>query len=165
MDAESIVNVSLPVLPEPSPLSSRDAGLHSVATEIFEAPYRLPKGFGLARLQPIIAAKLSAAEDHHWVLREDPTYFLETIHERNEHLIMHVPAPGSTTSPDILKVVKACVADSIVLMEVWGFILDRIAALQALQEKYKDVIDPNKSLPDEYATQFYRLLSIILGRS
>ncbi len=65
---------------------SLDADLRpSLDTVVQEAPYRTPQRFDFSRLQNIVYAKWAEAEDHLWALREDPTYFTETMHALEEH--------------------------------------------------------------------------------
>lgn len=69
----------IPAQPAPPPLASSETGLALLATVRAEAPYRLPASLDPTRLQGIIAAKRSAAEDHIWSLREDPGYFAGVV--------------------------------------------------------------------------------------
>lgn len=61
--------------PQPVPALPVEAatGFASLAVMAAEAPYRKPADLDWDRLQSLFAAKKSAAEDHIWALREDPT--------------------------------------------------------------------------------------------
>ncbi|KAL8726818.1 MAG: hypothetical protein Q9181_005915 [Wetmoreana brouardii] len=77
----------------------------SLNMEISEAPFRVPDRFDIGRLRSFITAKRDEAEDHIWLLREDPAYFKNAVLEWSEHRgerILGVngrthPALGSTT--------------------------------------------------------------------
>ena len=66
-------------------LARDDAEWPSLSMEILEAPYRIPDGFEVSKLQALIKARRDYAEDHLWSLREDPSYFQDTILELSEH--------------------------------------------------------------------------------
>ena len=62
---------TLPLQPEPAPAAVQtDGTLPSLATIASESPYKLQSELDLERLQSIVQAKLSAAEDHLWALRK-----------------------------------------------------------------------------------------------
>ncbi|KAI9146934.1 hypothetical protein HJFPF1_12963 [Paramyrothecium foliicola] len=48
-------------------------------------PYKAPVRLDVGRVETLLRAKAAAAEDHIWQLREDPTYFAETLHEFMKH--------------------------------------------------------------------------------
>ncbi|XWX02099.1 hypothetical protein V2A60_010131 [Cordyceps javanica] len=74
------------IRPEPSlKIDNEASGFASLAVMAAEAPYRLPERLDLARLKSLLEAKMSAAEDHVWALREDPTYFLHEFLEVKDH--------------------------------------------------------------------------------
>jgi hypothetical protein len=50
-----------------------------------ERQYRAPHVFDFQRLRALVGAKRAEAEDHIWALREDPSYFADTIFEWSEH--------------------------------------------------------------------------------
>ncbi|EDO00192.1 hypothetical protein SS1G_03052 [Sclerotinia sclerotiorum 1980 UF-70] len=72
------------VTPEPGPSAVTEI-LPSLATISVEAPYRLPANINFERLRDIFAARLSAAEDYLFDLREDPGFFADTIIDWSEH--------------------------------------------------------------------------------
>lgn len=73
------------VKPEPAALSTSEPGVISLAAVTAEGPYRKPTRLDLDRLLGLVAAKLSAAEDHIWALRKDPGYFAEVALDMKEH--------------------------------------------------------------------------------
>jgi hypothetical protein len=77
---------SFPVLPEPQlKPESEISGFESLGMMAVEAPYRVPAQLDLCRIESLLAARASAAEDHLWALREDPDYFAKTLFEVKEH--------------------------------------------------------------------------------
>lgn len=56
----------------------------TLAAMAAEAPYRVPANINFDQLQAVIAARRSAAEDHIWVLREDPGYFRDAVGDEGE---------------------------------------------------------------------------------
>ncbi|EMT70871.1 hypothetical protein FOC4_g10009344 [Fusarium odoratissimum] len=62
------------VQPEPElPLNTQTQGIQTSLLEItVEAPYRVPTRLDFANLEKLLAAKVAAAEDHVWTMREDP---------------------------------------------------------------------------------------------
>ena len=78
----------------PPPLVTRvptDIGWESVATMAAQAPYRVPIQFDFARLESLIKAKRDEAEDHIWLLREDPGYSRNFVGELSEHSVERLP--------------------------------------------------------------------------
>ncbi|OJJ37693.1 hypothetical protein ASPWEDRAFT_93070, partial [Aspergillus wentii DTO 134E9] len=62
-----------------------DAQYRSAAALATEAPYVVPGQVDLVRLRELASARLSAAEDHFWALREDPGYFTDVLGDWTEH--------------------------------------------------------------------------------
>ena len=164
---EALADPTVSIAPEPPSVSSNEAGLASLATTAAEAPYRLPANLDLKRLESLVAAKLSAAEDHVWTLREDPGYFTETVLDWKEHRQECLPDMqrrkhpvfNSLTQERIFweRVIGNSIVSALVLIETWGSVHEQVVALQRLKEKYADSISPGKDLPEEYAFAFYRL--------
>lgn len=50
-----------------------------------EAPYRLPLQLDFSRLKALASAERNAWEDYLWVLREDPSFFVETMSDYEQH--------------------------------------------------------------------------------
>ncbi|XEV01755.1 hypothetical protein FSHL1_007042 [Fusarium sambucinum] len=107
---------------------------------------------------------MSATEDHIWSLREDPEYFRVELLEKKDHSYESVKTEDGKQHPLNHKVNED---------KLWGTMVSRIAAesyerlehmaqlhrqardLSVLREKYKDEIQPNKELPDEYRNALY----------
>ncbi|KAL6400035.1 hypothetical protein AUP68_15727 [Ilyonectria robusta] len=60
-------------------------GFESLAAMAAAAPYRVPAKFELEKVESLLAAKIQAAEDHLWALREDPHYFYQHLVEGQEY--------------------------------------------------------------------------------
>ena len=65
--------------------SDQDKGFENLAIMAAEAPYRRPISLDLARVTSLLSARVSAAQDYIWVLREDPGYFAQCVGEIWEH--------------------------------------------------------------------------------
>lgn len=114
-----------------------------------------------------MGAKLSAAEDHVWALREDPSYYADTILEWKEHRQECLPDTKGRAHPVFTvfmqeevfwsRVIGNVIASAMAMVEMWGSIYDQIVDLQHLAEKYAKEIVPHKDLPEEYALAFYKL--------
>ena len=164
---EALMDMSLPIQPEPPSLAGNETGLASLATSAAEAPYRVPAHLDLRRLASLVEAKLGAAEDHIWALREDPAYYTDTIREWKEHRQECLPDTRGRVHPvfsvfrqeDVFwgRVIGNAVSSAFAMVEMWGSIYDQIINLQHLAEKYAKDIQPSKNLPEEYAMAFYRL--------
>ena len=70
-----------PFQTEPSPLQDSTGVRQSISQTTLEAGYRKPQATGLARYQLLVERLRLTAEDHVWSLREDSSYFLETLRE------------------------------------------------------------------------------------
>ena len=81
----ALVDPTAAIPPEPQLAVHSETTLPPLAQIASETPYRLPSEFDLKRLQPIVKAKLSEAEDHVWALREDPHYFASAFWEYANH--------------------------------------------------------------------------------
>ncbi|KAK0744793.1 hypothetical protein B0T21DRAFT_358403 [Apiosordaria backusii] len=74
------------VRPEPHLKTEVEAnGFESLAVMAAETPYRLPARIDFKRMELLLEAKVSAAKDHIWALREDPGYFADRIVDIREH--------------------------------------------------------------------------------
>ena len=74
-----------PHVPAPPVPHQNKEGWLSFSAHTLEAPYRVPQELDLERIKSLVSARRSAAEDHLWLLRDDPNYFLETLKDWKEH--------------------------------------------------------------------------------
>lgn len=78
---------TFPILPEPHiSTESEIQGFETLRLMVTESPYCAPAKLDLSRVDSLLAARASAAEDHLWALREDPGYFSKMLLEASEHL-------------------------------------------------------------------------------
>ncbi|KAF9928818.1 hypothetical protein FBU30_002089 [Linnemannia zychae] len=155
-----------PVKPEPPALSIIEENTSTLAAVIATTPYRLPARINLARLQDLIATQRSAAEDHIWSLREDPSYFTDCILEVKEHRQELLPdtrgQPHSEMKPQPSKVFWDRVAGNVVSdaylnLEIWDDLHSQIGKVITLMEKHKNNIKYEKDLPKELLHAFLDL--------
>jgi len=80
-------SVMYPSQPPPSFLvpSLLDREWSSLSLTALQAPYRMPQSLDLGRLHQLVSAKCMEQEDHLWLLREDPGYFVACMKEWSEH--------------------------------------------------------------------------------
>ncbi|EQB55319.1 hypothetical protein CGLO_04762 [Colletotrichum gloeosporioides Cg-14] len=78
--SDTLTTDVFPVQPEPEFKNEQETdGFDSLVGMAAEAPYRLPARLDLNRIQSLLGAKVAAARDHIWSLREDPGYFSEQL--------------------------------------------------------------------------------------
>jgi hypothetical protein len=66
-------------------LRTETGSFPTLATLASEAPYRVPARTDFERMESLLEAKMLAARDHIWALREDPRYFLEAVQDVKQH--------------------------------------------------------------------------------
>lgn len=126
-----------------------------------ERQYRATSTFDYQRMRSIIGAKRAEAEDHIWSLREDPSYFADTILEWSEHLRErlldtrgqdHPVGPKLTQNHALFweRVIAHAIANSYASLINWHIIERQLTILERLQEKYAGAISPQRQLPYEY---------------
>jgi len=71
----------------------------SITSLAIEAPYRVPQKLESHRLLQIVKARVAAAEDHIWNIREDPGYFAHELAEWYEHSSAHILDQQRTPHP------------------------------------------------------------------
>lgn len=137
--------------------------LPSLASISAEAPYRLPARLDLERLRVILAARLSAAEDHLWALREDAGYFADTIMDWSEHRNDRLPDTRGNphpTGPHTVdfweRVIRNVIVDAYSGFETWNLLHKDVKGLLSLKEKYKNEICYDRDLPEEYLVSILR---------
>ncbi|KAF8981883.1 hypothetical protein BGZ46_002175 [Entomortierella lignicola] len=163
---ESLAIDDSPIEPEPPALSIVEGGMNSLAAVAAMAPFRLPASIDFARLQDLVAAKLSAVEDHIWSLREDPSYFTDIVLDMKDHrqeLLLDVrgqqhslvnPQPKSRLWD---RVVGNVVAEAYLYLEIWSDLHSQIGNLMALKKKYEGAIKYDDDLPKELLEGFLDL--------
>ncbi|MCJ1332510.1 hypothetical protein MMC10_009203 [Thelotrema lepadinum] len=155
-------------------VSSDEGELPSLATIAAETPYTTPSALDVERLLSIIRAKLSAAEDHLWALREDPGFFAETIQCHMEHRVdlleivdendkLHPPVledprlAGKSRSTSLERAIEAVVQRAVGDLDTWKELERSISELLVMREHYEGVLKLGKDLPGDYSFAFHRL--------
>lgn len=166
LPSSSLTDQSVPVQPEPLPIVRDENEWPSLASITADAPYRVPAHVDFRRLQAIIAAKRSAAEDHIWALREDPGYFADFVGDWSEHRQEMLLDTNQKRHPVLDKplfwdrVLGNVVVESYGTFLIWDIICQQVTNLAALSQKYANAISSRKSLPSDYekALQNFRYL-------
>ncbi|EKG20875.1 hypothetical protein MPH_01739 [Macrophomina phaseolina MS6] len=156
---DSITGDDFPVQPEPPSVSENETGYSSLAVIAAEAPYRAPASLDLKRLESLLSAKLSAAEDHVWALREDPSYFADCVTDYREHRQEMIPDSKGQPHPVFKsgrqntfwnRVIGEVVANAYLRLEIWNELRNHVINLQNLQARHAKNISIDNDLPDEY---------------
>jgi hypothetical protein len=157
---ESLISDAFPVQPAPALKSeSESAGFESLAVMAAEAPYRVPAKLDMGKVESLLSARASAAEDRLWALREDPLYFLEQLQDSKEHRTEMVkdvkgrlhPATGPPRD-DIFwsRVIRLFLTEVFLQLEMFSELRQQAQELQAMQVQYAAAISPMEDLPNEY---------------
>lgn len=158
LDPSSLTGDQIPIKPEPPAISGDPAEWPTLASIAAEAPYRVPAHLDFGRLKAVIAAKLSAAEDHIWTLREDPGYFFDVLGDWSEHRQETLLDTNGKRHPLLTnlkplfweRVIGNVITDAYGTLIVWDIIYQDLTHLEALKAKYSKDISPQKKLPPEY---------------
>ncbi|KAI1324845.1 hypothetical protein F5Y16DRAFT_423508 [Xylariaceae sp. FL0255] len=148
------------IQPEPPVKESKDTtGFASLAILAKEAPYRVPSNLDLERIESLLSARTSKAEDHFWSLREDPSYFAETDFEIKEHRLEMLKDVRGDTHPatkfphdDLIwaRVLGSVLVDSFFDLESYTELRNQANHLRKLSSEYSPELSPQKDLPEEY---------------
>ncbi|KAH7001429.1 hypothetical protein EDB80DRAFT_722255 [Ilyonectria destructans] len=160
ISAEKLTSDEFPVQPEPRMRSESDAsGFESMAVLAAEAPYRVPAQLDLGRMESLLGARASAAEDKLWILREDPSYFAQQLLQIKEHQqetmrdtlgqSHHVVRKGCEAT-FWSRIIGNVLTDTYLPLELFSEFHKQVQKLQRLQQKYAKEISPLKDLPEEY---------------
>ncbi|KAJ3579646.1 hypothetical protein NPX13_g909 [Xylaria arbuscula] len=151
------------IQPEPQLKKPLDAaGYANLSIMAKEAPYRPPAKLDLQKIESLLSARTVRAEDHIWSLREDPSYFAETMLDMKEHL----PDTSASARPlrDHLswaQVTSSILIQSFSLLESFTELRNQAAHLAELARKYEPELSPQKDLPEEN-TQSIETISTFL---
>ncbi|XP_044724835.1 C2H2 and C2HC zinc finger [Hirsutella rhossiliensis] len=158
--ADALTSNEFSPQPEPQLKSEKETdGLESLAVMAAEAPYRVPAQLDLGRIEALLRAKTSAAEDHLWALREDPGYFAERLLQVREHRQEMLKDVYGDAHPVFsfgrqsvfwTRVVSNMVLDAHLELEVYSNLCQQAQNLQALQAKHAAAISPMQDLPEEF---------------
>ena len=144
---------------------SNSDGFTSMVVMASEAPYRPPAFLDLIRLESLISARLFAAQDHIWALREDPTYFTDLVLETKDHRQEMMKDTNGKSHPvtqlsreDIFwqRIISNVLATAHMALEVWTELHNQVQNLCMLQIKHATSIKPTEDLPEEYLDAILR---------
>ncbi|RDW72172.1 hypothetical protein BP5796_08206 [Coleophoma crateriformis] len=127
-----------PILPEPV---YEKAGTHRPITVLNrESLYRVPVSINLDGVISTVRAKKSVAEDHLWALREDPSYWKDTIADISEHCVENVLDDKGHKSPHLemdafMDAVIAihCLQTAHQMYMLWDFIHQTLVEIKSLE--------------------------------
>ncbi|KAI0545396.1 hypothetical protein F4679DRAFT_561204 [Xylaria curta] len=140
------------VQPEPPSKESLDAtGFSTLSIMAKEAPYRPPARLDLQKIESLLSARTVRAEDHIWSLREDPSYFAETMLDMKEHLI-DTHSTTKSQRDDLLwaRVISSVLVESFSQLESFTELRNQATHLHELFKKYSPEIVPQRDLPEEF---------------
>ncbi|EME89540.1 uncharacterized protein MYCFIDRAFT_86406 [Pseudocercospora fijiensis CIRAD86] len=78
-----------PSMPEPAVPETRSSEYHSFSAHSLEECYKVPQKLDLHRLRLLVDSRRASAEDHVWLLKEDPAYLMDVLREWKEHGVSH----------------------------------------------------------------------------
>ncbi|KJX98800.1 hypothetical protein TI39_contig391g00009 [Zymoseptoria brevis] len=151
-----------PVLPEPTLAAEKATGLGSLAVLNLEAPYRAPTSIDIAKLKAVFNAKRSAAEDHVWALREDPSYFEFTLRDAMDHRYENVKDSHGMTHPILQHgrenliwgpVISNAVASAEYYLEIWTKLCEIITDIETEIEAHGGTAPLGQTLHKEVRFQ------------
>lgn len=139
-----------------------------------QAPYRPPAKIDLAKIESLLAAKVTRLEDHIWALREDPSYFSDLVFEKGDHRSEQIKDIRGHTHPALepseqelywFRVTSNVVFTSLFQMQMYAELNRQAQQLVILARKYESQIVLTKELPGEYHTallkfRFYLLRTV-----
>jgi hypothetical protein len=175
--SDKVASDEFPIQPEPSLRHGVDeTGFSTLSVLAREAPYRPPAKLDLGQIESLLAARTVRAEDHIWAMREDPSYFAETILDYKEHRQEMIKDLRGGSHPTLMppregvlwaRVIGTVVTESFFQLEFFAELRTQVQQLQVLSKKYESDIDPAKDLPKEYLEallkfRFY-LLRVVKG--
>ncbi|KAK4151230.1 hypothetical protein C8A00DRAFT_36130 [Chaetomidium leptoderma] len=158
--ADKLTCGTYPVQPEPHLTTEAEAnGFESLAVMAAEAPYRLPARLDFKRMELLLEAKVSAAKDLIWALREDPGYFADRIVDIREHRqemlkdIMGNVHPA--LRPGAGAIVGARVIGNLVIeayseLEIFTELHRQAMELRLLHDNYAARLSPIEDLPEDF---------------
>lgn len=161
-----LISDAFPIKPPPELQTEADTGgFHSLAIMMAEAPYRVPGHLDFGRIESLLAAQASAAEDHMWSLREDPGYFAEIQWELKEHRRELIKDTNGKPHPVLDKsrvhklwghILSNLLSEAYMPLEIFSHLQRQAQDLRALQERYALAISPSGPLPNEYLQAILR---------
>lgn len=164
---DTITSDAFPIKPSPQLKSEVEtSGFDSLAVMIAEEPYRVPAQLDLERMEALLAARASAAEDHLWSLREDPGYFSEALWEISEHRVEMLKDEWRKAHPALKKehktifwgrVTGEVLSNAYYELDIFADLHKQTQEIRLLQSKHAATISPMEDLPGEYLRAILKL--------
>lgn len=148
---------------------AEEPSVDSLVAMTLEAPYRPPPQPSLTRINALVAAKRSAAADHIWMLRENPTYFADCIAEWKEHqpeMLLdihgkkHAIHKAGLTPAFWNRVFKKLITESYLSLAAWDAISQQSSNLQTSLKQHSNMAD-DQELPEKTLITFNKLVSLL----
>lgn len=159
---ETLLTDEYPVQPEPPfRTDEQTSGFGSMAVMALEAPYRAPARVDFERICDSLGAKVAAAEDHIWQLRENPGYFMEQMHDLMEHRQEILKDTNGKEHPARsprfqnvfwTRILGNLIVNSYFELETFTELHRQALQLRELHLKYEAVISSSKNLPEDFMT-------------
>lgn len=155
---EQMTSNEFAIQPEPPLKESLDAtGFSTLSVMAKEAPYRLPAKLDLEKIESLLSARAARAEDRIWSLREDPSYFAETILDMKEHLPRaHFPTKSRNENHSWTQAISSVLIESVFQLESFTELRNQATHLRELSGKYGPELSPQEGLPEEYLAALLR---------
>ncbi|MBE3111410.1 MAG: hypothetical protein IMZ46_13055, partial [Acidobacteria bacterium] len=156
---DALVSDTYPRQLEPQLNPETEEGFDSLAIMAANAPYRVPAKLDLARIESLLAARVAAAEDHLWALREDPGYFAEELLDVRDHRqellkdtlnAQHAILKTGRESLLWARVIGKILTEATLMLEIFSSLHQSSRDLVALAAKYSGAIVHGEDLPEEY---------------
>ncbi|KAI1464406.1 uncharacterized protein F4812DRAFT_443319 [Daldinia caldariorum] len=149
--------------PEPKPPISIDKYKGDIATSRlfsrYKSIYHVPEEFDIKRLQSIVSAKLSQAEDTLWALREDPGFFAHSLLELYSHRPEHMLDVNGNVYPSVatehgreevlISTVRSMLSYYVPIVETWGSVYELVNRLASLKEGLFDRVRADERPEDD----------------
>jgi hypothetical protein len=153
------VNLSSPLtlLAQPEPPSllthfNQMTGEHpSLSAIASDAAYRVPTTTSFGLLMTLVQARLDAAKDHAWELRQDPGYFLEAVKLSDDHSTTHKRL-WSDGKNSWSQAIHNTVYNFCLQVIHWNEILNWLELVMEFREEYHDILVSTSSedWPEKY---------------
>ncbi|CAJ2502979.1 Uu.00g103730.m01.CDS01 [Anthostomella pinea] len=173
----SLLDSTLAIQPQPPmPTATSTGGIQSLAVAILESQYKLPATIDFDRMEQVVDAKLEAAEDHLWSMREDPGYYESVVLEWEEHQLEQVQiqeewgkaypifASFLTSKNDKWYregLVAQIAVTAINMAEYWYVVWEKVVKLRKVHRIHQADVSPDSDLPADLARAFHELCYLL----
>lgn len=161
-DGGALIDQRYPILAALTTAIIKSSEYPSAAMIAIERQYRVPAKIDFQGLRALVSAKRLTAEDHIWILGEDPGYFAHAIADwgenRWERLVdmrgkLHDVGPGLSQNNALFwdRVTVAVIGGAYVSLVGWNILHNQLEHLERLRELNSGLISLVKKLPTEYS--------------